>query len=116
MDDDDQETGIVGEDGTHTPTPAPTTPSKPPKKTADEPAAATATTDEPAAQVESETAPPKPPRPMTETQKNELTLKEAFPSVEPNVIRAVLSASGGHVEPAFNALLGMSYQIGKAIE
>ncbi len=52
-------------------------------------------------------APPKPPRPMTETQKNTITLKEAFPTVDDAVIRAVLSASGGQVEPAFNALLGM---------
>ena len=55
-----------------------------------------------------ETAPPKPPRPMTEAQKNELTLKEAFPSVDDSVIRAVLRASGGRVEPAFNALLEMT--------
>jgi hypothetical protein len=55
----------------------------------------------------SEAAPPKPPRPMSEAQKNELTLKEAFPSVDDGIIKAVLRASGGHVEPAFNALLGM---------
>ncbi|GAO19057.1 hypothetical protein UVI_02061710 [Ustilaginoidea virens] len=50
--------------------------------------------------------PPKPPRPLTETQKNEMILKEAFPSVDNAVIKAVLRASGGKVEPAFNALLG----------
>lgn len=50
--------------------------------------------------------PPKPPRPMSEAQKNQIILKEAFPTVEDGVIRAVLSASGGRVEPAFNALLG----------
>ncbi|KAH7320902.1 hypothetical protein B0I35DRAFT_407929 [Stachybotrys elegans] len=55
-----------------------------------------------------EAAPPKPPRPLTETQKNELILKEAFPGVEELVIKAVLSASGGRVEPAFNALLEMT--------
>jgi hypothetical protein len=43
---------------------------------------------------------------LTEAQKNEATLKEAFPSVDSGVIRAVLRASGGRVEPAFNALLG----------
>ncbi|PKS12146.1 hypothetical protein jhhlp_001444 [Lomentospora prolificans] len=52
--------------------------------------------------------PPKPPRPLTETQKNELILKEAFPSVEDSVIKAVLRASRGQVEPAFHALLEMT--------
>lgn len=50
--------------------------------------------------------PPKPPRPLTEAQKNELTLKEAFPSVDIGVIKAVLRASRAQVEPAFHALLG----------
>ncbi|KAL8694565.1 MAG: hypothetical protein Q9218_000821 [Villophora microphyllina] len=53
-------------------------------------------------------APPKPPRPVNPLQQAENTLKEAFPSTDPSVIRAVLRASGGHVEPAFNALLEMS--------
>lgn len=53
-----------------------------------------------------EAPPPKPPRPMTEAQKNEMMLKEAFPSVDISVIKAVLRASGGKVEPAFHALLG----------
>ena len=53
-----------------------------------------------------EAPPPKPPRPLTEAQKNELILKEAFPSVEVGVIKAVLRASRGQVEPAFHALLG----------
>lgn len=121
MDDDDQETGVIGEDGTTTNTAAPTTPSKPSKseqtdktdKADSAPAAetttSTTTATEPAAPEESETAPPKPPRPVTQAEKNEQTLKEAFPSVDQSVIRAVLSASGGHVEPAFNALLGMIY-------
>lgn len=55
---------------------------------------------------EGPTPPPKPPRPMTEAQKNQIILKEAFPTVDDGVIKAVLSASGGRVEPAFNALLG----------
>ncbi len=55
-----------------------------------------------------EVAPPKPPRPVTEAQKNVQILKEAFPSVELAVIKAVLTASGGRVEPAFNALLEMT--------
>lgn len=36
----------------------------------------------------------------------ENTLKEAFPTIDAAVVRAVLRASGGSVEPAFNALLG----------
>ncbi|KAL8778393.1 MAG: hypothetical protein Q9194_002028 [Teloschistes cf. exilis] len=51
-------------------------------------------------------APPKPPRPLNPLQQAENTLKEAFPSIDPSVIKAVLRASGGNVEPAFNALLG----------
>lgn len=52
--------------------------------------------------------PPKPPRPVSEAQKNQQMLKEAFPSVDDAVIRAVLSASGGRIESAFNALLEMT--------
>ena len=57
-----------------------------------------------------EVPPPKPPRPLTPQQQAEATLREAFPSVEPAVVKAVLTASGGRVEPAFNALLGMLKQ------
>ncbi|KAI4289091.1 MAG: hypothetical protein L6R35_001637 [Caloplaca aegaea] len=53
-------------------------------------------------------APPKPPRPVNPLQQAENTLKEAFPSIGPSVVRAVLRASGGNLEPAFNALLEMS--------
>ncbi len=53
-----------------------------------------------------EVPPPQPPRPITEQQKNVLMLKEAFPGVDEVVIRAVLSAGGGRIDPAFNALLG----------
>jgi hypothetical protein len=52
--------------------------------------------------------PPKPPRPASEQQQNEQILKEAFPSIDAAVIRAVLRASRGQVEPAFNALLEMT--------
>ncbi|KAL9070795.1 MAG: hypothetical protein Q9161_004586 [Pseudevernia consocians] len=52
--------------------------------------------------------PPKPPRPLAPEQQAENTLKEAFPSIDAAVVKAVLRASGGRVEPAFNALLGMS--------
>ncbi|KAF3766130.1 hypothetical protein M406DRAFT_290512 [Cryphonectria parasitica EP155] len=55
-----------------------------------------------------EAPPPKPPRPATEQQKNEAILKEAFPSIDASVIKAVLIASGGRIDPAFNALLAMS--------
>ncbi|KAF8474955.1 hypothetical protein BDZ91DRAFT_674971 [Kalaharituber pfeilii] len=55
-----------------------------------------------------ENPPPKPPRPLSPQQQVQLTLAEAFPTVEPNVIKAVLIASKGEVEPAFNALLAMT--------
>ena len=51
--------------------------------------------------------PPKPPRPLAPEQQAENTLKEAFPSIDAAVVKAVLRASGGRVEPAFNALLGV---------
>ncbi|GAB7361120.1 hypothetical protein MBLNU230_g1155t1 [Neophaeotheca triangularis] len=60
-------------------------------------------------QDEDEEAPPsKPPRPMSPNAQAENTLIEAFPSIDSKVVKAVLTASGGKVEPAFNALLGMS--------
>ncbi|KAI9771306.1 MAG: ubiquitin-binding protein cue5 [Geoglossum simile] len=52
--------------------------------------------------------PAKPPRPLSPQQQAEATLREAFPSIDATVIKAVLMASGGRVEPAFNALLGMT--------
>jgi CUE domain len=56
-----------------------------------------------------EPAPPaKPPRPLSPREQAEKTLKEAFPSIDATVVKAVLSASGGQVEPAFDALLGMT--------
>ncbi|KAL9621617.1 MAG: hypothetical protein Q9160_004009 [Pyrenula sp. 1 TL-2023] len=55
-----------------------------------------------------EAAPPKPPRPMSPQEQATNTLKEAFPSIDASVIKAVLAASGHQVEPAFNALLGMT--------
>lgn len=95
-----QDTSVVANDGTATPTktPAATKPTAPEGQ-----AAAGAPTETPA---ESEAPPAKPPRPMSEAQKNEIILKEAFPSVDQGVIKAILRASGGQVEPAFNALLG----------
>lgn len=52
--------------------------------------------------------PPQPPRPLNPRQQAENTLKDAFPAIDAVVVRAVLTASGGQIEPAFNALLGMS--------
>jgi len=56
-------------------------------------------------------APPKPPRPGNPTRQAENTLKEAFPNIDVVVIKAVLQASGGSVEPAFNALLGSHHHL-----
>jgi len=47
-------------------------------------------------------------KPLSPREQAENTLREAFPSIDISVIKAVLTASGGSVEPAFNALLGMS--------
>lgn len=49
--------------------------------------------------------PPKPPRPVDPNAEAEATLIEAFPAIDLKVVKAVLLASGGKVEPAFNALL-----------
>jgi hypothetical protein len=50
----------------------------------------------------------KPARPISQREQNENTLREAFPTIDAAVVKAVLTASRGEVEPAFNALLGMS--------
>ncbi|KAJ6150832.1 Ubiquitin system component Cue [Penicillium chermesinum] len=55
------------------------------------------------------TAPPKPPRPLGPREHAENTLKEAFPSVDASVVKAVLVASNWNVERAFNALLAERY-------
>lgn len=104
MDDDDvQDTSVIADDAVG----AGAKPTTPPNTTASATPVTTAPGGETAAQDSStEAAPPKPPRPVTEAQKNEMILKEAFPTVEDSVIKAVLRASGGKVEPAFNALLG----------
>lgn len=61
----------------------------------------------PASQTEPAVAAPQmPPRPPSPMQQAKVTLKEAFPAVDDNVVEAVLIASGGNIEPAFNALLG----------
>ncbi|KAM3506828.1 hypothetical protein MY10362_002156 [Beauveria mimosiformis] len=109
MDDDDvQDTSIVANDGTATPTKSGAA-TKPTVSAGQTSVSQTSTGEaQPQATAESEVAPAKPPRPVSEAQKNEIILKEAFPSVDPGVIRAVLRASGGKVEPAFNALLEMT--------
>ncbi|KAJ5740902.1 hypothetical protein N7493_000774 [Penicillium malachiteum] len=53
-------------------------------------------------------APPKPPRPLSPKQHAENTLREAFPTIDASVVKAVLTASNWNVERAFNALLGMT--------
>jgi hypothetical protein len=66
---------------------------------------ATADTTTPTSPIE---PPPKPPRPLSPRAQAKATLKEAFPDMDDSVIHAVLIASGGNIEPAFNALLGIS--------
>jgi hypothetical protein len=86
------EPGIIGEEGKTITAPSTSTTTKPMQATVED---------------EEGPKPPKPQRPPTEAQKNEMILKEAFPTVDNGVIKAVLRASGGKVEPAFNALLGL---------
>lgn len=106
MDDDDvQETGVLGGEGNTT-----STPSQGNAANTATTASKTETTPAETTETGGDEAPPaKPPRPLTEAQKNEMILKEAFPSVDSGVIKAVMYASGGRVEPAFNALLGTTW-------
>lgn len=93
MDDDDvQESGLLPVEDSN------------PKPTASATSAANPTSPP----ASSEAPPPKPPRPASKTQEQEQTLKEAFPTVELAVIKAVLTASGGNIERAFIALLQMT--------
>jgi hypothetical protein len=72
----------------------------------------TAKVGKPATVEDAEAPPPaKPPRPLSPQQQAENTLKEAFPSIDGAVVKAVLRASGGRVEPAFNALLGNHFML-----
>lgn len=108
MDDDDMpDTSVVADEAQATPTKTPAAAKAAAPETIT-PAVAEAPTQAPSeVPADTEAAPPMPPRPMSEAQKNEIILKEAFPSVDQGVIKAILRASGGQVEPAFNALLGM---------
>ncbi|KAI5784564.1 hypothetical protein EDC01DRAFT_631877 [Geopyxis carbonaria] len=56
-----------------------------------------------------EIPPPQPPRPISLEQKNQNTLEEVFPTIEAAIIKAVLVASGGQLDPAFNALLSQTH-------
>jgi hypothetical protein len=69
----------------------------------------TPTSSAPPQQSATEAAPPKPPRPLSPQQQAENTLKEAFPSIDASVIKAVLMASAYDVERAFHALLGAQF-------
>ncbi|RDA93742.1 hypothetical protein CP533_0221 [Ophiocordyceps camponoti-saundersi (nom. inval.)] len=95
MDDDDvqETTGIVAEDGNVT------------TASRREPTAPTAAQSTP---LDATSPPQPPPKPVSQNEQNVATLKEAFPTVEDAVIRAILRASGGRVEPAFHALLEMT--------
>ena len=53
-------------------------------------------------------APAVTPKQLSPVEQAKATLVEAFPTIDTAVIDAVLTASGGSLEPAFNALLGMS--------
>ncbi|KAG6060714.1 hypothetical protein E4U17_003585 [Claviceps sp. LM77 group G4] len=104
MDDDDiNDASITASDGTGAKTSqaSSTVQSAPANTTIS--AGTTANTNTPGAN-----APHKPARPLSEAQKNVMILKEAFPTVEDAIIKAVLRASGGQIEPAFNALLEMT--------
>lgn len=94
FDDNEHETGTVSPQGQETPTKPAKAPSPRPRVSFQE-------------QTE-EIPPSKPPRPVSPHQQAEITLIEAFPTIDTKVVKAVLAASGGKVEPAFNALLGMS--------
>ena len=103
-DDDVQETGVLSDSGAPAqPTTTTSATSAAPTTAAPATAAGTGTTP-----AEAQAPPSKPARPATEQQTNEAMLKEAFPTIEMSVIKAVLIASGGRIDPAFNALLGMS--------
>ncbi|ANZ75866.1 BA75_02181T0 [Komagataella pastoris] len=60
-------------------------------------------------EAEGEELPPqRPPRPVSPLTQAKQTLKEAFPQFEEKYITAVLVASSGDLDPAFNALLYLS--------
>lgn len=66
------------------------------------------TTPETTTTHEENTSPAPPPKPLSPHQQALATLQEAFPSVEPGVIEAILEIQHGNMEAAFEVLLGMS--------
>lgn len=58
--------------------------------------------------VDIDAPPPPPPRPVSPVSQLKQTLREAFPSIEEKLITAVIIASQGNLDPAFNALLYIS--------
>lgn len=59
--------------------------------------------------INDEVPPPAPPpRPLSPASQLTKTLKEAFPNIEDKLITAVIIASQGNLDPAFNALLYIS--------
>ncbi|GIZ39779.1 hypothetical protein CKM354_000315000 [Cercospora kikuchii] len=93
--DDEQEAGTVSPQGHETPTKGPAKALSPRPRVSFQ-------------DGHEEIPPTKPPRPLSTTQQAENTLIEAFPTIDAKVVKAVLTASGGKIEPAFNALLSMS--------
>lgn len=63
------------------------------------------TTTKAAGTNEDEDAPPPPPRPLSPAGQIKKDLKDAFPQIEDKYIEAVLIASDGRADSAFNALL-----------
>ncbi|KAG2731612.1 hypothetical protein G9P44_005199 [Scheffersomyces stipitis] len=68
----------------------------------------TATEAIPIDDAEEDAGPPPPPRPVDPLVKITNELKDAFPAIEEKIVTAVLIASQGNVDPAFNALLYLS--------
>ncbi|KAK9467886.1 hypothetical protein V1512DRAFT_260296 [Lipomyces arxii] len=58
--------------------------------------------------IDTEHAPSPPPRPLSPFSQAEKTLQEMFPNIDRAVVKAILIASAGQLDPAFNALLSMS--------
>ena len=101
--DHEQETGRVSPLGHETLSPNNNNNNNKPVKTSPSPKPRVSFQDQ-----DDEIPPAQPPRPQDPQQQAENTLIEAFPSIDTKVVKAVLIASGGKVEPAFNALLGMT--------
>lgn len=53
-------------------------------------------------------APTMPPRPLSPFAQKQATLTEAFPGIDAKVVRAILIAAQGQLDPAFNGLLSLT--------